>query len=592
MTKSSKLFKKRKFRGNQYSDCNSSGSTSTSLEPVPSTSRPRPNQESETGEDTEHSTVHSASFTKLGRPNESVNSDKPVQHTYIVIDLDVLCENIKNLAVCKECGGEIILCEDPQGRMGCATKVRIYCKGCEAKKAFMSCTKAENGMYDLNLRFVYALRSIGSGLEDGKMLCTLIDIPGPPSNFMKYNRAIEPIIKKVADECMIEAVQEVTKKTESTDIAVAVDGSWQKRGFSSLNGVVTVTGMETGKVLDVHVLSKYCQGCKLAGRDPEKLAKHERVCELNYEGSSGGMEVAGARALFCRSQSNRGVRYLTYLGDGDSKGYEGVCEAKPYGPDVSIEKAECIGHVKKRMGARLRTLRKKQTKDSKLGDGKGLSGKGRLTLTQVDNLQEYYGQAIKKNCHSVAAMKNAIWSIYHHKRSTDKNPHHHLCPKGESSWCGYNRALVTKEKYSHKNSLPQAVMTKIKPIFKDLSNPVLLSRCKLGQTQNPNESFNGLIWKRLPKTVFCGLVTMRIGVYDAVLAYNKGASSKSDVLKGLGLKCSDNVSVRLQRCDLKRVIEAERKTKEEQKRKRKFQRIAKIRKEDAEKYKDYAPGGF
>ncbi|GFW04560.1 hypothetical protein TNCV_2602601, partial [Trichonephila clavipes] len=38
------------------------------------------------------------------------------------------------------------------------------------------------------------------------------------------------------------------------DPAVAVDGSWQKRGFSSKNGLVTVTSVDTGKE-DVEVFS-------------------------------------------------------------------------------------------------------------------------------------------------------------------------------------------------------------------------------------------------------------------------------------------------------------------------------------------------
>lgn len=52
------------------------------------------------------------------------------------------------------------------------------------------------------------------------------------------------------------------------------------------------------------------------------------------------MEVAGAQAIFCRSERIRGVRYFTYLVDGDSKGLAAVSEIKPYGDDVVKEKAE------------------------------------------------------------------------------------------------------------------------------------------------------------------------------------------------------------------------------------------------------------
>lgn len=55
---------------------------------------------------------------------------------------------------------------------------------------------------------------------------------------------------------------------------------------------------------------------------------------------------------------NRNVRYVKYLGDGDSHGFMKVMDSKPYGDEVSIEKLECVNHVKERMGTRLRLLEK------------------------------------------------------------------------------------------------------------------------------------------------------------------------------------------------------------------------------------------
>ena len=47
------------------------------------------------------------------------------------------------------------------------------------------------------------------------------------------------------------------------DAAVSFDGTWFKRGFTSLIGVVFVISIVTGEVLDYHVLSKTCQKCAL-----------------------------------------------------------------------------------------------------------------------------------------------------------------------------------------------------------------------------------------------------------------------------------------------------------------------------------------
>ncbi|GFW31260.1 uncharacterized protein TNCV_2578411 [Trichonephila clavipes] len=153
------------------------------------------------------------------------------------------------------------------------------------------------------------------------------------------------------------------------------------------------------------------------------------------------MECRGVLSIFQQSETSRKACYTQYLGDGDSKGFLTIKEAKVYG-DTEVEKLECVGHVQKRMGTRLRNILK-MSKGIKLSDGKNISGRGRLTLKEVDSIQHYYGLAIRKNLSSVEDVKRAIWAIYFHKLSTEDNPQHALCPLGEDSWCGYNRSIVT-----------------------------------------------------------------------------------------------------------------------------------------------------
>ena len=45
------------------------------------------------------------------------------------------------------------------------------------------------------------------------------------------------------------------------DITALNDESWQKRGHSSLNGVVTVVASDSGKCVDCLVLTKTCSAC-------------------------------------------------------------------------------------------------------------------------------------------------------------------------------------------------------------------------------------------------------------------------------------------------------------------------------------------
>ncbi|GFT71575.1 uncharacterized protein TNCV_1055941 [Trichonephila clavipes] len=161
--------------------------------------------------------------------------------------------------------------------------------------------------------------------------------------------------------------------------------------------------------------------------------------------------MSGVLSIFQRSETSRKACYTQYLGDGDSKGFLTIKEAKVYG-DTEVEKLECVAMCKKRMGTRLRNILK-MSKGIKLSDGKNISGRGRLTLKEVDAIQHYYGLAIRKNLSSVEDMKRAIWAIYFHKLSTEDNPQHALCPLGEDSWIKVFKALGIKQGYNTERAL-------------------------------------------------------------------------------------------------------------------------------------------
>ena len=108
----------------------------------------------------------------------------------------------------------------------------------------------------------------------------------------------------------------------------------------------------------------------------------------------------------------RTLEIFTYLGDGDSSSFKKVVESNPYG-QKEVLKLECVGHVQKRCGTRLRRL-KNENKGLKLKDGKGLAGVGRLMDKKVDTLQNYYGLAIRKNAGNLKQMVNDVHAILPH----------------------------------------------------------------------------------------------------------------------------------------------------------------------------------
>ena len=109
------------------------------------------------------------------------------------------------------------------------------------------------------------------------------------------------------------------------------------------------------------------------------------------------------------------------ISDGDASTYAALCENVEY----PIEKEECINHVSKRMGTRLRKLKKEHVVETVSQTGRTmrksvLGGKGKLTDATINNMSRYYGKAIRDNIGgTVNEMRNSCLSGFQHITSTD-----------------------------------------------------------------------------------------------------------------------------------------------------------------------------
>lgn len=509
-----------------------------------------------------------------------------------IIDINILSEKLQESSLCKNCKKNGLQVRSSNYK-GLASKLEIFCSHCDFNSKFISSKEVEvpdvnRKLYDINVRLVYGLRCIGKGKLAGQTLCGILNLPQPPANFLPYNLTLREKCKRVAYESMKAAVEEaveenkvviqeegnISMEANPRDIPAAFDGTWQRRGHRSLNGVFTCTSIDSGKVMDVDVLSKYCL-CLDKGN-------HEANCIANHEGSSGSMEGHGIRNIFNRSIEKYDVRYVKYLGDGDSNSFDSIVANSPYG-NTKIEKLECVNHVMKRMGGRLRNL-KATSKKQKLDDGKSLGGKNRLTDKKIDQIQSYYGKAIKANKNNLEGMRRAVWAIYCHIGSSDENPEHRLCPEGKESWCKYNKAVAEKKPLTglHKNTVPQAIMKAIKPTFRALAQRDLLKKCLHGTTQNVNESFNSVIWTRIPKNNFVTMRTLEFGVYEAVASYNDGNITKCKVLSAMGLEPGVRLISAMKLLDLERIRRAEKAISDFLRQARRQERLHKRRLEENE----------
>ena len=204
-------------------------------------------------------------------------------------------------------------------------------------------------------------------------------------------------------------------RSDVRDVDISVDGTYMTRGHTSNIGVVTAIGLATGKVLDTGVKSKQCKSCDYwKQQDPttEKYAQWQATheCTATHKGSSGSMEAEIAKDKFARSNDQYKLRYSRFIGDGDVNTFRKVLDSKPYGDEVDIQKIDCVGHVQKRMGTRLRNL-KKSLKKTQLADVKPTGGKGRLTDAEMNKMQAYYGNAKRANKGNLEKLREAVWAV-------------------------------------------------------------------------------------------------------------------------------------------------------------------------------------
>ncbi|GFU62523.1 CCHC-type domain-containing protein [Trichonephila clavipes] len=302
---------------------------------------------------------------------------------------------------------------------GLCSHMNLKCKNCSFFKGFPT-TEKMKGSCLINSSIVLELRIIGKVFSAGKKLCAFLGLPFLSKLAFRYQeRKLLKATERVAQENINSALSEIKGSNSFTKCGISIDGTWQRRGYSSLNGCVSALSVDTGKILDIEVMMQYCHIC---AKGNSQSSKH--VCS-NDKGSVGNMEVVGAYRIFERSNV-RDVQYNEYYGDGDSKGYESVKNI--YGINT-VTKIECIGHVQKRVGGGCVNLKK----------------------TTKGNLQKMMSSVIEAFFHCVSVKNNSL---------------HGQCPEGSESWCRYQRAKAAGSPLKEiEQGLPNKIINQIKPTY-------------------------------------------------------------------------------------------------------------------------------
>ncbi|XP_076455485.1 uncharacterized protein LOC143290080 [Babylonia areolata] len=465
--------------------------------------------------------------------------------------------------LCPECHNSgVSVSVSETERAGYASKLVLKCEECGYQNAEMSSPRLQvdnkqNVAFEINRRMTVLSHEVGGSHAVLQAFSTVTGVPGMHlKTFQNHDKKVTDAEISSGADCLLRSAAAIRNAYAETDadlrealdrgeepiinISVSFDGTWQKRGFTSLFGVGVCIDILTGLVVDFCVLSKYCHACKLKEAQQDLSAEvmaawkegHAADCCQNHFQSSKSMESEAAKIMWARSIAKHRFRYVEMLSDGDSSAYQAVCNANPY-PDYlhNIQKLDCLNHAHKRMGTALRKL----AETGRLG-GRGV---GRLTKNKCDSLQNFYRGAIMDNLPNVDKMKAAIWSTLWHSMSTDEQPRHMQCPTGPDSRCFYQKALARGEDPpSHKDHPASTYLTtqvahQMIPVYRRMADDNLMKRLVHGGTQNANECLNGMIWSRCPKTSFMGRRRVEGSVARAVSVFNEGATELLTVMDKL-----------------------------------------------------------
>ena len=190
----------------------------------------------------------------------------------------------------------------------------------------------------------------GGGHTQLEETMSIIGVPVmSKTSFVTTERQIGEFWKDELDKFIVEAGAEEKKLAEERGdyhegipaITVIIDGGWSKRShkhsYNANSGVAIILGKEIGKLLHIGVRNKYCVSCS------KNIPQDKHICYKNWSESSSQMETDIILEGFLQAEKKHGVRYLRFVGDGDSSVYPTLLEQVPWGR--SIKKLECANHA-------------------------------------------------------------------------------------------------------------------------------------------------------------------------------------------------------------------------------------------------------
>lgn len=205
--------------------------------------------------------------------------------------------------------------------------------------------------WECNLAAVWGQMATGGGHSHLEETLSVLGVPVmSKATFISTERDIGQWWSEKLRESMVEAGKEEKRLAEERGsyhegvpaITVILDGGWSKRShkhsYNANSGVAIIVGKETGKLLHIGVRNKFCTACA------RNIPQDKHHCFKNWDASSSEMETDVILEGFIESEKVHGVRYTTFIGDGDSSVHPTLIQQVP-GWGHCIRKLECANHA-------------------------------------------------------------------------------------------------------------------------------------------------------------------------------------------------------------------------------------------------------
>ncbi len=339
--------------------------------------------------ESETETEHEDEIDEILHDESNVN-----QNEFRIINLGHLTSIVGNItihaALCKEAQkmavnnqSSIIL--EGITQLGLAWILKARCQ-CGTEFSWNSSPRIDtehSSHFEINIRAVWAQMATGGGQFKLDEQMSTMGMPGiSQSSFTAIENEIGTWWREALQQEMLEAGIQERKIAEEAGIydedipaiGVILDCGWSKTAhkhtYNAKAGVGVIIGQKTKRLLHIGIKQKSCLICERSESAGTQSPQHS--CSANWRESSQAMEAAIFLEGFQEAERVHGVRYIRYIGDGDSNT---LLKLQAEGPQwcKRILKDECANHATKCLRSNLEKLVEEYPE---------FKGKGMLTKTK------------------------------------------------------------------------------------------------------------------------------------------------------------------------------------------------------------------